>query len=53
MGRRIREVTTMAEEKKDKLLEAEEVRQRIEDLRRRVGEMADRLVADARSGWPT
>ena len=31
----------MAEEKKEKLLEAEEVRQRIEDLRRRVGEMAD------------
>ena len=31
----------MAEETKEKLLEVEEVRQRIDDLRRRVGEMAD------------
>ena len=31
----------MAEEAKEKLLEAEEVRQRIDDLKRRVGEMAD------------
>ena len=30
----------MAEENKEKLLEVEEVRQRIEDLKRRVGEMA-------------
>ena len=29
------------EEKKDRLIEAEEVRQRVEDLRRRIGEMAD------------
>lgn len=31
----------MAEEAKEKLLEVEEVRQRIDDLKRRVGEMAD------------
>ena len=31
----------MAEETKEKLLEVEEVRQRIDDLKRRVGEMAD------------
>ena len=31
----------MAEEVKEKLLETEEVRQRIADLRKRVGEMAD------------
>ncbi len=31
----------MAEEAKEKLLEVEEIRQRIDDLKRRVGEMAD------------
>ena len=36
----------MAEEIKEKLLEAEEVRQRIEDIRRRVAEMADCIRVD-------
>ncbi len=38
----------MAEEAKIKLLEVEEVRQRIEDLRRRVGEMADYIKIEER-----
>ena len=38
----------MAEEVKAKLLEVEEVRQRIEDLKRRVGEMADYIKIDER-----
>ncbi len=39
----------MAEESKEKLLEVEEVRQRIEDLKRKAGEMADYIrVADRR-----
>ena len=38
----------MAEEVKEKLLEVEEVRQRIEDLKRRVGEMADYIKIDER-----
>ena len=38
----------MAEENKDKLLEVEEVRQRIADLKKRVGEMADYIKIDAR-----
>ena len=38
----------MAEENKEKLLEVEEVRQRIEDLKRRVGEMADYIKVDER-----
>ena len=38
----------MAEETKDKLLEVEEVRQRIADLRTRVGEMASYIKVDDR-----
>jgi len=38
----------MAEEAKEKLLEAEEVRQRIDDLKRKVGEMADYIKIDER-----
>ena len=38
----------MAEENKEKLLEVEEVRQRIEDLKRKVGEMADYIKIDER-----
>ena len=38
----------MAEENKEKLLEVEEVRQRIEDLGRRVGEMADYIKIEER-----
>ena len=38
----------MAEEVKEKLLEVEEVRQRIDDLKRRVGEMADYIKIDER-----
>ena len=38
----------MAEEAKEKLLEVEEVRQRIADLKRRVGEMADYIKIDDR-----
>ena len=38
----------MAEETKEKLLEVEEVRQRIGDLKRRVGEMADYIKIDER-----
>ena len=38
----------MAEETKEKLLEVEEVRQRIEDIRKRVGEMADYIKIDDR-----
>ena len=40
----------MAEESKEKLLETEEVRQRIDDLKRRVGEMADYIKIDERRG---
>ena len=40
----------MAEEAKEKLLETEEVRQRIDDLKRRVGEMADYIKIDERRG---
>ena len=38
----------MAEENKEKLLEVEEVRQRIEDLKKKVGEMADYIKIDER-----
>ena len=38
----------MAEEKKEKLLEAEEVRQTIADLEKRVGDMADYIKIDER-----
>ena len=38
----------MAEEAKVKLLETEEVRQRIEDLKKKVGEMADYIHVDDR-----
>ena len=38
----------MAEETKEKLLEVEEVRQRIDDLKKRVGEMADYIKIEAR-----
>ena len=38
----------MAEESKEKLLEVEEVRQRIEELKRKVGEMADYIKIDER-----
>ena len=38
----------MVEEVKEKLLEVEEVRQRIEDLKRRVGEMAEYIKIDER-----
>ena len=38
----------MAEAIKEKLLEVEEVRQRIEDLRTKVGEMADYIRIDER-----
>jgi peptide chain release factor 2 len=38
----------MAEEKKEKLIEVEEVRQRIDDLKTRVGEMADYIKIDDR-----
>lgn len=38
----------MAEETKEKLLETEAVRQRIEDLKKRVGEMADYIKIDDR-----
>ena len=38
----------MAEENKEKLLEVEAVRQRIEDLKRRVGEMADYIKVEER-----
>ncbi len=38
----------MADEKKEKLLEAEEVRQRIDDLKKRVGEMAEYIKIDER-----
>ena len=38
----------MAEETKEKLLETEEVRQRIADLKKRVGEMADYIKIDER-----
>ena len=37
-----------AEEKKEKLLETEEVRQKIADLQKRVGEMADYIKIDER-----
>ena len=40
----------MAEEATEKLLETEEVRQRIDDLKRRVGEMADYIKIDERRG---
>ena len=36
----------MAEEEKIKLLEVEEVRQKIEDLKKKVGEMADYIPTD-------
>jgi len=38
----------MAEEAKEKLIEVEEVRQRIDDLKRRVGEMAEYIKIDER-----
>ena len=38
----------MAEETKEKLIETEEVRQRIEDLKRRVGEMSDYIKVEER-----
>ena len=38
----------MAEEEKVKLLEVEEVRQKIEDLKKKVGEMADYIHIDDR-----
>ena len=38
----------MAEEAKEKLIEVEEVRQRIDDLKRRIGEMADYIKIDER-----
>ena len=38
----------MAEEEKIKLLEVEEVRQKIEDLKKKVGEMADYIHIDDR-----
>ena len=37
----------MAEETKEKLLEVEGVRQKIEELKRKVGEMADYIPSDA------
>ena len=38
----------MAEEAKEKLLETEEVRQRIAELKNKVGEMADYIKIDER-----
>ena len=38
----------MAEETKEKLLEIEEVRQRIDELKKKVGEMADYIKIDDR-----
>ena len=38
----------MAEETKEKLLEVEEVRQKIDDLKKKVGEMADYIRIDER-----
>ena len=38
----------MVEENKEKLLEVEEVRQRIGDLKKKVGEMADYIKVDER-----
>ena len=41
-------IRIMAEENKEKLLEVEEVRQRIEELKAKVGEMADYIKVDER-----
>ena len=41
-------IGVMAEENKEKLIEAEEVRQRVDGLKRKVAEMADYIRVDAR-----